>query len=148
MPPEPGVGSVIARYTVLVVAVLLAAVPLYVFVEAPWRPFVARLAAAVVLGIALMELRSTLVQRLAGHGSALDQARARPAHPPEVPQRFVALRDDIRAALRSRRHFEHGLWPELTGLAAPPLVPPPLRRGRGPSLAGLRKVIAELEAQR
>jgi len=78
----------------------------------------------------------------------LDQARARPAHPPEVPQRFVALRDDIRAALRSRRHFEHGLWPELTALATRPLVPPPSRRGRGPSLAGLRKVIAELEAQR
>lgn len=141
-------GGVIARYCVLAVAVLLAAIPLYVFVEAPWRALVARVAAAVVLGIALMELRTTLAQRLAGNGSALDDARARPSQSPDVPQRFLALRDDVRAALRSRRHFEHGLWPELTALATRPLVKPPLRRGRGPSLASLRKVITDIESQR
>jgi hypothetical protein len=127
--------------------VLLAAVPLYIYVEPPWRPFVARLAAALVAGIALLELRSALIRQLDGRESALDAARLRPMAGPDLHQRFVALRGDIRAALRSRRHFEHGLWPQLTALATRPLLRPRLRRGRGPSLAGLREVITALERE-
>jgi hypothetical protein len=146
--PDARAGGIAARYAVLVGAVLLAAVPLYVFVELPWRAVVARLASGLVLGIALLELRSALAQRLDGHDSALDEARVRPTPGPDVHQRFVALRGDVRAALRSRRHFEHGLWPQLTALSRRPLLPPPLRRGRGPSLASLREVIAIIETER
>jgi hypothetical protein len=145
MRPDLRVAGVAARYAVLVVAVLLAAVPLYVFVEPPWRPLVARLAAALVLGIALLELRSALVRRFEDRQSPLDGARGRPVPGADIHQRFMGLRGDVRAALRSRRHFEHGLWPQLTAIATRPLVRPPLRRGRGPSLAALRKVIAALE---
>jgi len=47
--------------------VLLAAVPVYVFVEAPWRTLVARLAVALVLGVALLQLRSAVAARLAAY---------------------------------------------------------------------------------
>ena len=71
-----------------------------------------------------------------------------PAVEPGAPQRLLELTASVRAALRSRRHFEKVLWPRLTALATRPLVPPPLRRGRGPSLAGLREVIATIEDER
>jgi hypothetical protein len=146
--PDRHAAGIAARYAFLVGVLLLAAVPLYVYVESSWRPLIVRLASALVLGIALLELRSALAQRLEGHDSALDTARLRPTSAPDVHQRFVALRGDVRAALRSRRHFEHGLWPQLVALATRPLVRPPLRRGRGPSLSALREVIAALERQR
>jgi hypothetical protein len=120
----------------------------YVFVEPPWRALVARLAAALVLGLALLQLRRALADRLASHGaSALDEARGRPRPEPDVPHRFLDLANDVRTALRSRHHFEKVLWPRLTALTPHPLVRPPVRFGRGPSLASLREVIAVIEKQ-
>jgi hypothetical protein len=128
--------------------VLLATVPVYVFVEPPWRPLVARLAVALVLGITLLQLRRTLVDRLEqGGASALDAARGRPEAPPAVPHRFQDLASDVRAALRSRRYFEEVLWPRLAAMAPRPPARPPARFGRGPSLADLRRVIAAIEEQ-
>ena len=137
-----------ARWAGLGGVVLLAAVPVYVFVEPPWRALVARLASAFVLGVALLELRRALADRLAQGGtSALDEARGRPGPEPGVPYHFLDLIKDVRAALRSRRHFERVLWPRLAALARRPLVRPPVRPGRGPSLATLREVIGVIEKQ-
>ncbi len=137
------------RCAALAGVVLLAAVPVYVFVEPSWRAFVARLAVALVLGVALLQLRGALAARLATGGrSALEEARDRREAPPAVPLRFQDLIDDIRTARRSRRHFERVLWPQLTALTSRPLVPPPARLGRGPGLAGLRDVIADIERGR
>ena len=139
-------APIVIRCAVLSGLVLLAAVPVYVFVEAPWRPLVARLAVAFVLGVALLQLRSAVAARLAGAGgSPLEQERARPGHPPAVPLRFEELIDDVRATRRSRGHFERIMWPRLTALAARPLVRPPVRLGRGPSLRSHRRVRAEIE---
>ena len=129
--------------------VLLAALPVYVFVEAPWRPLVARLAVAFVLGVALLQLRSVVAARLARAGaSPLEDELARPGSPPAVPLRFEELIDDVRATRRSRGHFERIMWPRLTALASRPLVGPPARLGRGPSLGDLRRVIADIERER
>jgi len=129
--------------------VLLAAVPIYVFVEPPWRPLVARLAVAFVLGVALLQLRGAVAARLArGGASPLEQALERPVSPPAVPLRFEELIDDVRAARRSLGHFERIMWPRLTALASHPLARPPARLGRGPSLAALRRVIADIERER
>lgn len=139
-------APIVIRCAVLGGLVLLAVVPVYVFVEAPWRPLVARLAVAFVLGVALLQLRGAVAARLAvAGGSPLEQERARPGHPPTVPLRFEELIDDVRATRRSRGHFERIMWPRLTALAARPLVRPPVRLGRGPSLRDLRRVIAEIE---
>jgi hypothetical protein len=140
---------VTARCAVLGGLVLLLAVPVYVYLEAPWRAVVPRLAAAGVLGIVLLELRAALAQRLARHpASALDAARVPAPAETATSLRLRETAAGLRAARRSRRHFEQVLWPRLQTLATKPLTPPPTRRGRGPSLAGLRAVIAALESQR
>ena len=137
------------RYAILVGVVLLAAVPVYVYLEPNWRALFARLAAALVLGVALLELRGILAERVARPGaSALDAARIPAAVEPAAPHRLLELAGSVRAGLRSRRHFEHVLWPRLVALARRPLVAPPSRRGRGPSLAGLRNLIATMEDER
>lgn len=137
------------RCAALAGIVLLAAVPVYVFVEAPWRPLVARLAVAFVLGVALLQLRSVVTARLARAGtSPLEDELARPGSSPAVPLRFEELIDDVRATRRSRGHFERIMWPRLTALASRPLVSPPARLGRGPSLVDLRRVIADIERER
>lgn len=139
-------APIVIRCAILGGVVLLAAAPVYVFVEAPWRTLVARLAVAFVLGVALLQLRAAVAARLprAG-GSALEQELARPGNPPAVPLRFEELIDDVRATRRSRGHFERIMWPRLTALASRPLVRPPARLGRGPSLRDLRRVLAEIE---
>jgi hypothetical protein len=139
-------ARVAVRGAVLSGLVLLGALPVYVWVEPSWRALVARLAAALVLGVVLLQLRHVAADTVeAGGASALDAARV--ARPPEpgVPHHFVDLASDVRTALRSRRYFETVLWPRLEALAGRPLARPPCRRGRGPSLGGLRGVIADIE---
>ena len=149
MSAERLLAPIAIRCAVLGAVVLIATVPIYVFVEPPWRPLVARLAVAFVLGVALLQLRGAVAARLAASGaSALEQALERPGSPPAVPLRLEELIDDVRATRRSRGHFERIMWPRLTGLASRPLAPPPARFGRGPSLAELRRVIANLEKER
>jgi hypothetical protein len=142
-------GPVAVRCAVLAGVTLLAAVPGYVFAEPAWRPVVARLAAALVLGVGLVQLRGVVAERLArGGGSALERARDRAPAPPAVPIRFQELIAEVRAARRSRRHFERTLWPRLVALARRPLVALRSRPGRGPSLGALRDAVAEIERQR
>jgi len=145
---ERPLASIAARCAVLAVFVLLVTVPVYVWVEPWWRPLVARAAAALVLGVTLLQLRRALAVWLGdGDASALDAARRRRGDEPGVPDQLLRLTGDVRAALRSRHHFDDVLWPRLAALAGRPLVRPPGRRGRGPSLAGLRAVIADIERQ-
>ncbi len=137
---------ILVRCGVLTGIVLLVAVPVYVFVEPPWRGVVARLASAFVLGVALLQFRSAIADWLNSRGaSGLDAARGWHPVQPVIPLRFLDLIHDVRAALRSRRHFEKVLWPRLMSLAQRPLVRPASRPGRGPSLASLREVIAVIE---
>ena len=137
------------RCVVFAVVVLVATTPVYVYVEPGWRGLVVRLASALVLGVTVLQLRRRLADGLENRGvSALDAARAGREPEPAVPYHFRHLVVDVRTALRSRRSFERVLWPRLVALAVRPLVHPPLRPGRGPSLARLRDVIADLEKQR
>jgi hypothetical protein len=141
--------SIAARYASLVVVVTFVTVPVYVFAEPPSRRVVARLAAALVLGIALLDLRRALVGRLARQApSALDAARAAPPAASDVAPRLAALVADVRAAVRSRRHFEQVLWPRLLALSRnPPPRPPGRSVRRGPGLDRLRDVVAAIERQ-
>ena len=142
----PGIA---ARCLLLAGVVLLGTVPVYVYVEPSWRALVARLASALVVGIALLQLRRALVERLArDRASALDDARSRPGPEPGVPHHFRDLTSDVRAALRSRRYFEEALWPRLAAFASRPLVRPPTRLGRGPRLADLREALDAIEKPR
>ena len=143
---ERPLTAVAVRCAGLTVVVFVAALPIYIWVEPSWRALVARLACALVLGVALLQLRRVLAARLeAGGASALDAARFARAPEPAVPYHFLDLASDVRTGLRSRRYFEMVLWPRLEALAGRPLPHPRLRPGRGPSLAGLRGVITEVE---
>jgi len=149
MPAESRPLGTAIRYGVLAGVVLLAAVPVYVYLEPGWRAPFARLAAALVLGMALLELRRLLAGRIERpDASPLEAARAPAVVERGAPQRLLELTASVRAGLRSRRHFERVLWPRLVTLAGRPLVPPPPRRGRGPSLARLRDLIASIEDPR
>jgi hypothetical protein len=146
--PEARLAPIALRGLVLAGMVLLAATPAYVFVEPPWRPVVVRLAVALVLGVVLLQLRGALAALVVEDGaSMLEVGRNRPPIPAAVPQRLQEMMEDVRAARRSRRHFEQILWPRLTALASRPLTPPRRRLGRGPGLAALRRVIALAERQ-
>ena len=72
-------APVAIRGAVLGGVVLLAAVPVYVFVEAPWRTLVARLAVAFVLGVALLQLRGAVAARLARAEGSRGHQPGRPA---------------------------------------------------------------------
>jgi hypothetical protein len=137
------------RGAILSGLVLLATVPVYVYVEPAWRPLVARLASALVLGVVLLQLRRALIDRLEAAGeSALDDARGRHRPEPGVPHHFLDLMSDVRTALRSRRYFDEVMWPRLTSFAAAALERPRLRRGRGPSRAALRALLDAIETRR
>ena len=145
---ERTLAGIAVRCTVLAGVVLLAAVPVYIYVEPSWRAMAARLAAALGLGTTLLQLRRALVDRLAqGGASALDEARRRRGPSPGVPHHFEELVGSVRAALRSRRQFEEVLWPRLVALTSRPPDRPPVRRGRGPSLASLRAAIDAIAKQ-
>jgi hypothetical protein len=148
MPLDRPLAMILVRCAVLGAIVFVGTVPAYVYVEPGWRPLVARLGASLVLGIALLQLRQALVDRLRQRpGSPLDEARRRGGAEPSVPHHFLDLTRDVRAALRSRRYFDEVLWPRLTAFTSRPLVRPPVRPGRGPSLARLREVISAVEEQ-
>jgi hypothetical protein len=148
MTPERILVPIAVRCAVLGGLVLLITVPVYVFVEPAGRVIVVRLAVALVLGVALLQLRSAHADRLAAsEASAMDDARDQPGMETGLPLRFLDLMHDVRAALRSRRYFDRVLWPRLAAMADRPLARPPVRPGRGPSLASLDKVITAIESQ-
>ncbi len=139
-------AAVVVRSAVLSGVVLLATVPIYVYVEPALRALVARVAAAFVLGVTLLQLRRVLAEILEATGaSPLETTRASRAPEPEVPHHYLGLMSDVRAALRSRRYFDNVMWPRLQALSTSPLDRPPVRPGRGVSLAGLRRVLTVLE---
>jgi hypothetical protein len=141
--------NTVGRYALLAAVVALVTVPVYVYLEPAWRPLVARVAAALVLGVALLELRGALAERLSrNERSALDAARDRLPARPEIPARFLSLIADVRGAVRSQVHFEKVLWPRLMTLCPrPPARPLARTLGRGPGLEELRDVITEIERQ-
>ena len=149
----------LAGYATLGTLVGLGALPLVVAAEPANRPLVIRLAATLVLAVALAHLRGAARRAVdAEPPSAFDQA-LRPRRPerPEVDRRFRELLDDVRFGPASERYWSRVAWPRLCKLAErlpgrPLLVEPPrsrLRRllGRGPSLAALRDLVARLEGR-
>ena len=146
MRAERPFARVAAHGLVLAAVVSLAALPVYVWVEPSWRGLVTRLAAALVVGVLVIQLRRLVADRVDAAGpSPLDAARLWRGAEPAVPHHLLELRSDVRTALRSRRYFETVLWPRLEALAGRPLARPAVRPGRGPSLAALRAVIIAIE---
>jgi type VI protein secretion system component VasK len=147
-PRERG-WHLVLGYVALLTAVVMAAVPAYLFVESRWQPLVVRLAAALVLGVMLIHVRRIVSRRVDADGvSAFDAALEPAAVPPRVEHRLVDLEEEVRAAVRSRRSFERTLWPRLLAHARGPIAAPARRRfARGPSVDELRTLVERLERQ-
>jgi hypothetical protein len=133
----------------LVGLVVLVTAPIYTLVDARWGTLVLRLAAALILGILLLEVHHAIVRRIQRDvPSSFDAALARPGAEPLGDRRLAQLEATVNAAVRSRQAFLEELWPRLTVLAGPRLTPPkPRRLGRGPSLRDLRAVVEAIERQ-
>lgn len=143
-------------YLLFVMLLDVALTPVYFLVESPHRPTVVRLGGALVVGIAVIHLRRIVRERIedqppSNFALALHQAITEPHDAPL----FLKLRNEVRFSGTSHQYFEHVLWPRILALLArqsgrPPVIAPVIPAGRrlfrrGPSLAALRDLIAELE---
>jgi hypothetical protein len=148
---------VLGGYAAFGTLVSLAALPIVLAAQPANRPFVVRLAASLVLAVALGHIRGAARRAVdAEPPSAFDQAlRRRRVERPDLDRQLRELLDDVRFGPASQRYWSRVAWPRLTALAErlpgrPLLVEPPRSRlsrllGRGPSLAALRDVVARLE---
>ena len=145
-PPERR-WPLVAGHLAFVALVILAAMPMYLFVEMRWRPVVVRITTALILGVFLKRVHKGIVGVvLRDMVSTFDAALASPPPPPRPDSRLVELVAAVKAAVRSRRAFEHWVWPRLAGLARTPVAAPRSRRfGLGPSLDDLCVIVKAIE---
>jgi hypothetical protein len=145
--PERPVYSWIAP-GLLAVLIGLAAIPVYMTLAPGWRPVAIRVACAALVIAGCVRVTRMLRSRVEPRPPSALDAAPRPARAPELDDRFVRLRGDVRASLRSRRYHDVVLWPRLVGLAGSGLRPPPERRGLrwlGVSAREIERAIAEVE---
>jgi hypothetical protein len=149
-PPDERIALRFAARGMFAVVGVLAAIPAYLTLALAWRPLAARLACALLVAAACTRLIRSARGSIEGAGaSALDVAAPR-AQPPELDERFLRLRDELRFGTRSRQYFETILWPDLGRLGGAGLSLPPERRGirrDGPSLRDLERLVAAIEAR-
>lgn len=144
----------VAGYALFIALVAGGAAPVYFILEPAKRPLVTRLAAALVMGVAVIRLVKTVRARLdaqppSGFELGLEPARREVSLDPQ----FVQIRDDLRFGASRAGYFDRVLWPRLVALAEPSplrpapacLVQPPGRFfRRGPSLITLRNLITAI----
>jgi hypothetical protein len=149
-PDERTALRLVARGFVTMVLVLVG-IPSYLTLAPGWRPLAARLACSLVVAFFCVRIVRSVRGSMEGAApSALDASPPR-AQPPELDERFLRLRDELRFSARSRRYFETILWPQLRRLGGDDLPTPPERHGPlrrdGPSLGALERVVSTVEAR-
>ena len=154
-PPRTRAARAAMSYGGLLVVVLVVVTPLSAALSPEQRPVALRLAAAVVLGVILVDAIRLLHERLeAQPPSRLDALRGAAEPPSDVDRHLRNLRDEMRAAAASDRYFHRVFWPRLHELAQrlpdpPALAVPPRSIARrllrlGPAPAALRALVGRL----
>ncbi len=149
-PPDERTALRFAARGFVVTLVALVAIPSYLTLAPSWRPLAARLACAALVAFGCMRLVRSVRGSVEGHAPSAVDAPPPRAHAPELDERFLRLRDELRFSVRSRRYFETILWPQLGRLGGADLPAPPERHGvrrDGPSLSDLERVVAAVEAR-
>jgi len=150
---EPAIG-----YAALVGGVALAALPLVTVADPGNRPIILRLAAAVVLAVALAHVRSAFRRSVGAEPAPASRTVATAERDePIIARHFQEVADDLRFGRSSGSFWSRVLRPRLAALSGrlpgPAIsldVPVPRWRrmlGLGPSAAALRDLVAQLEAQ-
>ena len=149
-PPDERTALRLVARGFVATLVVLVAIPSYLTLAPSWRPLAARLAWAALVAFGCLRIVRSVRGSLAGHApSALDAPSPR-AQPPELDERFLRLRDELRFSVRSRQYFDTILWPPLCRLGGADLPLPPERHGvrrDGPSLNDLERIVAAIEAR-
>ena len=149
-PPDERTALRLAVRGFVAVVVVLAAIPAYLTLAPPWRPLAARLACGLLVAVGCVRLIRSARRSLEGAATSALDAPAPRAQPPDLDERFLRLRDELRFSTRSRQYFETILWPQLGRLGGADLSRPPERHGvrrDGPSLSALERIVSTLEAR-
>jgi hypothetical protein len=148
-PPDERTALRLVARGFLAMVVVLVAIPSYLTLAPGWRPLAARMACALLVAFFCVRIVRSVRGSFEGHASALDAMPPRP-QPPELDERFLRLRDELRFSMRSRKYFETILWPQLCRIGGDDLPRPPERHGvgrDGPSLRALERSVAAVEAR-
>jgi hypothetical protein len=138
----------LAARGLLAALLLLAAVPGYLAVEPSWRLVAVRVVCGVMVAFGCARVIRVARERIVHDPPSPLDAPPLPAPDPTLDAHFLRLRDELTGSARRRRYFDAILWPRLQALAGADLPPLAERRrfsGRGPSLATIAKLIAEIE---
>jgi hypothetical protein len=149
-PPDERTALRLVARGFVAIFVVLVAIPSYLTLAPAWRPLAARLACAALVAFGCIRIVRSVRGSTDGHASAAVDAPVPRAQPPELDERFLRLRDELRFSTRSRKYFDTILWPQLCRLGGADLAAPPERRGvrrDGPSLTDLERIVAALEAR-
>ena len=150
MPPRasrsrrPWVGAGVAA-----TVAALVAMPAYLALAPSWRIVAVRFVCAAAVVAGCVRAVRWAGDAVAGHGGSLLDVPP-PLAGVEIDARFLALRDDVRYSIRSRRYFDVILWPRLVELGGPGMTPPARRRRlrrRGPSIDELSRLVSDIEGR-
>jgi hypothetical protein len=131
--------------------VIALAYPIYIAVADENQGLVIRLAAAVILAIALVRFHNRLRADIDGQPpSQFDLPREQMPRAVKIDPQLAEWHSQLQHSLKSRNYFDHVLWPRLVALARRRGVivkSPPLRwpAARGPSLGALGDLVSSLE---
>jgi hypothetical protein len=147
-PVEPPLSLRLAAYGIPLGLLALAAIPLYLAVDAGWRSLLIRVICALALAVGSFRVVRSVRRAAADH--PISPADGPAGVPPTaiLDEVFLRRRDELTYSVRSRRYFDAVLWPRLLALAGRPLPPPPRRpwlSRLGPSRATIEGLIAEIE---
>lgn len=156
--PERRWPGIVAGYAIFVILLAAATTPIYRAVEPVQRPLVARVSAALLLGVVAIHVTRAARARIhAQSPSQFELALEPAASTPKLDARFVELRDELRHGVKSFRDFDRVLWPRLAAVrerlpvaADRGSISPPQGRSfrRGPSLAAVEDLITRMEELR
>jgi hypothetical protein len=149
--------SIVVGYVALGGVVGLAFTPVVLGVAPASRPAMIRLAAAIVLGVALIHLRVVAGRRVRSEPpSAFDRALTSEPLSPATDRHFRECLEGVRHGSAREGYWRRVLWPHLCVLAeryhGAALPEPPrsaVRRlfRQGPHLAQIRELVRRLESR-
>jgi len=156
--PERRWPGITAGYAVFTTLLAIASTPIYRAVEPVQRSLVARVSAALLLGVVAIHLTTRARARIdAQPSSDFEVALEAVPSAPKLDSHFVELRDELAYSIRRFRYFDRVLWPRLLALwtrlslrgeRAPLSKLHPRSFGRGPSLPAVEELITRMERPR